>query len=162
MSEYGGTKGVAPWERSGLNPLAGPSDPENQARAARAVAMQEQLERERNEALAERERRREEKRLAKLKKLEEEKIALEKACTQMFYIGFLLLPVVWINMIWYYWKEFRDPEANPKIRRQCRIAMYMIPIYIVPFFLWFVVFLAKRNDWPNLNMLNATFQFEQF
>uniref|UniRef100_A0A7S1XGN5 Uncharacterized protein n=1 Tax=Compsopogon caeruleus TaxID=31354 RepID=A0A7S1XGN5_9RHOD len=160
--DFASARGVAPWERSGVDRLAGPSDPENVAKAARARELQDEAERQRAQYLAERERRREEKRLAKLRKLEQEKIALEKASRQMFILGFFLLPVVWINMVCYYWKEFRDPTADPRIRSRCRIALVLIPIYTLPFLGWFIYFRVHKQTFPNLNMLNSDFRFENF
>lgn len=110
--------GVAPWQRAGAQNLP-PDDPTSRARAARYENLMA------NDGL--RQRGREERRRlreeAKKKAAEErEKKRIEDLNTtakKMFWLGIPGLPMVWLIMLIYFWKEFREPDKN-EIIKKCR------------------------------------------
>lgn len=103
----------------------------------------EEVERQRHEqrlAQAERRKKRDEERAAA------HKAELESSARKMFWIGCLACPLVFLLQIAYYWKEFRDKNANPVIRTWCKRAVAVWTAYMVLWITWYVVFLVYRND----------------
>lgn len=118
--------GVAPWERTGTHPPpAPPSDPISRAKAAK---YENHIV---NNGLRQRER--EERRRLKeemKKKIAEEKEKkriedLEMTAKKMFWLGVVGLPIMFLVMLSYFWKEYREPNKHEVIKKCKLLLLFM-------------------------------------
>ncbi|KAA8493755.1 hypothetical protein FVE85_4892 [Porphyridium purpureum] len=144
---------------NGAGPAATPLDKQQE----RILRMQQQareyaeVERQRHERrLAQEER----KRIRNEERAAAHKAELESSARKMFWIGCLACPLVFLMLISYYWKEFRDQNANPVIRTWCKRALAVWVVYMVVWITWYTVFLVYRND--ELSGLNIVLYKNEF
>uniref|UniRef100_A0A7S0ZB78 Gamma-secretase subunit PEN-2 n=1 Tax=Timspurckia oligopyrenoides TaxID=708627 RepID=A0A7S0ZB78_9RHOD len=117
----------------------------------------EEIERKRHERRLEKQ---EEKRLAAIKRQEDHELELKSTAKRMFYIGCALLPLMWAVMIMYFWKEFRDPNADESIKMYCRWSIYGLVIVNLIWIAWYTVFVVFSDT--SLSFMNLVLHETSF
>lgn len=105
--------GVAPWERTGVA-VAAPGGTTAQAAAQRWQDAASQME---TEEAARRAQRAEARRIKEEERKQEAAKKLEDTARRMYYLGFALLPLVWLVNLAYFRKELKSDSSNPAIKK---------------------------------------------
>mmetsp|Transcript_15496 Transcript_15496/g.41619 ORF Transcript_15496/g.41619 Transcript_15496/m.41619 type:complete len:199 (+) Transcript_15496:80-676(+) len=118
------------------------------AQEARILRMQQQA-REYEEVERQRHERRLQKQREKVERArqreENYKIELKNTARRMFWIGCAALPLMWGVMLLYFWKEFRDPEADQDIRKYCKLALACFVLFNLAWIAWYTVFVIYSD-----------------